>query len=327
MLAYIMRRTLYMAPILLGVNLLLFGLFFFVNTPDDMARTVLGEQHATPEQIESWKREHNYHLPLLWNRGAGLPHALTQTVFWQKSVPLFALRFGTSDMENASIGAELARRIPYSLCLTLPIFLLGLLLNLFVAMLVAFCRGTYLDAGALVVCVVLMSISTLFYIIGGQYLVAVRLKLAPISGFDPGLLQGFKFLVLPILIGIVAEFGSGVRYYRTIFLEEINKDYVRTARAKGLGEGAVLFRHVLKNALLPILTNVVVQIPFLIMGALLLEKFFGIPGMGGYLIDAIGKQDFAVIRGLVFLGSLLYVAGLLLVDISYTLADPRVRLE
>jgi peptide/nickel transport system permease protein len=133
-------------------------------------------------------------------------------------------------------------------------------------------------------------------------------------------------VVLPILIGFIAGLGGSIRYDRTIFLEEINKDYVRTARAKGLGEGTVLFKHALKNALIPILTSVVVTIPFLIMGNLLLEAFFGIPGLGGYLIEAIQKQDFAVVRAMVYLGSVLYIAGLILVDISYTLVDPRIRL-
>ena len=326
MLTYLIRRVLYAVPILLGVNVLIFLLFFYVNTPDDMAETVLGEQHATREQVESWKREHNYDLPRFLNTAEAFPRLVTQTIFWQKSMPLFAFRFGKSDMDNVDIGADMASRIPYSLCITVPIFLGALLLNLFFAMIVAFYRGSYLDTAALVACVLLMSVSMLFYIIGGQYLVATRLKLTPVSGFDPGLLHSLKFLALPIVIGIASRFGSGVRYYRTIFLEEINKDYIRTARAKGLGEGAVLFRHALKNAMLPILTNVVVEIPFLIMGSLLLEKFFGIPGLGSYTIEAIARQDFAVIRAMVFLGSFLYVAGLIAVDVSYTRVDPRVRL-
>ncbi|MBN1558089.1 MAG: ABC transporter permease [Lentisphaerae bacterium] len=326
MLAYLIRRVAYAVPILFGVNLLIFLLFFFVQSPDDMAETFLGEKRVTEEMKENWKREHGYHLPRLLNTVEPFPAVFTQTIFWQKSVPLFAFRFGKSDMDGSRIGAELKRRIPYSLCLTVPIFCISLLLYLFFAMIVAFYRATYLDTWALVVCVILMSISSMFYILGGQYLVAIHLKLAPVSGFDRNLLYAVKFLVLPVLIGIVANIGSGVRYYRTIFLEEINKDYIRTARAKGLGEGTVLFKHALKNAMFPILTNVVVSIPFLIMGMLLLENFFGIPGLGSYTIDAIHKQDFAVVRAMVFLGSFLYVAGLILVDVSYTLVDPRVRL-
>jgi len=327
MIAYLARRIAYAIPILLGVNLLLFLLFFFVYTPDDMARTVLGDKRVTQEQIDNWKRQHNYQLPLLLNTAEAFPAAVTQTIFWQKSMRLFAFDFGRSDMDNTDIGAELRHRIPFSLAITVPVFLASLLVNLLGAMLVAFYRGTYIDLWALVACVVLMSISMLFYIIGGQALFAIVLKLAPVSGFDAQFPHTLKFLALPILIGLLGSIGSGVRYYRTVFLEEINRDYVRTARAKGLGEGTVLFKHVLKNAMMPVLTNVVVMIPFLIMGSLLLENFFGIPGLGSYTIDAITKQDFAVIRSMVFLGAVLYMTGLIVVDISYTLVDPRVRLS
>lgn len=327
MFGYIIRRSLYGFPILLGVNLLLFILFFYVNTPDDMAETFLGEKHITQEQIDTWKQEHGYALPRFINKTESFPGVITQTIFWQKSMSLFAFRFGKSDQDNSDIGTELLRRIPYSLCITVPVFVFSLLLNLFVAMIVAFYRGTYVDTGVLILCVIMMSISALFYIIYGQMMFAILLKLVPVSGFDSKFPYTFKFLMLPILMGIISSFGGGVRYYRTIFLEEINKDYIRTARAKGLSEGVVLFKHALKNAMLPILTNVVVMIPFLIMGGLLTENFFGIPGLGSYMIDAISRQDFAVLRSMVFLGAFLYVISLILVDISYTLVDPRIRLD
>jgi peptide/nickel transport system permease protein len=172
----------------------------------------------------------------------------------------------------------------------------------------------------------MMSISSLFYIIGGQYLIGKLLHLVPISGFDNGIV-GAKFIILPVIVGIIGSLGGGIRWYRTIFLEEIGKDYVRTARAKGLSERAVLYVHVLRNALIPILTGVVVVLPMLFMGSLITEAFFGIPGLGSYTIDAIQRQDFAIVRSMVFLGSCLYIVGLLLTDISYTLVDPRVRLE
>jgi peptide/nickel transport system permease protein len=130
-----------------------------------------------------------------------------------------------------------------------------------------------------------------------------------------------------VLIGVIGGIGSGGRWYRTLFLEEMGRDYVRTARAKGLAESTVLFRHVLKNALIPILTGVVVVIPLLFMGSLLSESFFGIPGLGSYTIDAIQAQDFAVVRSMVFIGSVLYILGLLLTDLSYTLVDPRIKLQ
>jgi len=172
----------------------------------------------------------------------------------------------------------------------------------------------------------MMSISALFYIIGGQYIASKVWHLVPISGYAGGL-DAWKFLVLPVLIGVVGGIGAGGRWYRTLFLEEMARDYVRTARAKGLAESTVLFRHVLKNAMIPILTGVVVVIPLLFMGSLLTESFFGIPGLGSYTIDAIQAQDFAVVRSMVFIGSVLYILGLLLTDLSYTLVDPRIKLQ
>lgn len=327
MFAYIVRRIAYAFPILLGVNALLFVLFFMVNKPDDMARTYLGEKGITRERIEEWKQDHGYHLPRVYNSKEKIPRSITQTIFWQKSMRLFVFDFGRSDLDASPIGKEVRTRIPYSLSITVPIFLAALAIDLFFAMLVAFYRASYIDTLALVVCVLFMSVPMLLYIVGGQYLIAIQLRLAPVSGFDGEPPHILKFILLPIIIGIVAGLGSDIRYYRTVFLEEINRDYVRTARAKGLSEGKVLFKHVLKNAMIPILTSVVVSIPFLITGNLLLENFFGIPGLGNYLIESIGKQDFAVVRAMVFLGSCLYVFALILVDISYTLVNPRVRLE
>jgi peptide/nickel transport system permease protein len=193
-------------------------------------------------------------------------------------------------------------------------------------LLLVFFRTTYLDFWGVVLCVAMMSISTMFYIIGGQFLVSKLWHLVPISGYGGGLDAG-RFVILPILIGVIGGIGGGTRWYRTIFLEEVNRDYVRTARAKGLTEAVVMFRHVLRNAMIPILTRVVVVIPVLFMGSLLTESFFGVPGLGSYTIDAIHAQDFGVVRSMVFLGSVLYIVGLILTDISYTVADPRVRFE
>lgn len=439
MTAYILRRSLYAIPILIGVNILVFGLFFFVNSPDDMARANLGQKRVTPDQIDSWKREHSLALPYFYNAGwrrigslqaeavenqavfatagAGayvlvvqapvskkaaqqrsvwvhssqperllLPDAFgaegklvlpaaaptrrfrfritpaaaappptlqitftvaapalthrvlleyqepipwlsrfTRTIFFQRSLKMLAFQYGKSD-DGKDIGAEIFKRLGPSLSITLPAFVLGLLLNVFFAMLVAFYRGTYVDYWGIILCVILMSISALFYILGGQVLLGKYLRLVPISGFDYGR-YGLKFIILPVIVLIIAGLGGNVRFYRTIFLEEINRDYVRTARAKGIPERAVLFIHTLKNAMIPILTGVVVSLPFLFAGNLLLESFFAIPGMGSFMLDAIQRQDFAVVQAMVSLGSFLYVVGLLLTDISYTLVDPRVRLE
>ena len=324
MLTYLVRRLLYAIPILLGVNLLTFVLFFFVSSPESMARRINGEK-ASPAVLKSWMRQHGYDLPRLYNPAEQGMSTLTQTIFFQKSVRLLRFEFGRSDRENVDIGGEIRRRMMPSLSFTVPTFLLGLFIEITLSMLVAFYRGTYIDVAALILCVLLMSIAGMFYIIGGQYLVGTWLKLTPISGYEAGL-AGIKFVVTPVLIGILSGLGGEVRFNRTIFLEEINKDYVRTARAKGLSETRVLFLHVLKNAMIPILTHVVFAIPFLFTGALMTESFFGIPGLGGFTIDAIRGEDFAIVRSMVYLGSVLYIIGQILTDLSYTLVDPRVRL-
>lgn len=324
MIAYIIRRLLYAIPILIGVNLITFALFFVVNSPDDMARLHLGVKRVTPEAMESWKAQRGYDRPLLWNARASGSSRFTDTIFFQKSVRLFAFDFGRSDAEGRDIGHDIRTRMLPSLAIALPVFLVGLVTYISFALVIAFFRGTYIDFWGVVLCVAMMSISGLFYIIGGQYLVGKLWNLVPISGFDGGP-SAFRFLLLPVLVGVIGGVGASTRWYRTIFIEEIYKDYVRTARAKGLAESAVLFRHVLKNAMIPVLTGVVVVIPTLFLGSLITESFFGIPGLGSYTIDAINSQDFAVVRAMVFLGSVLYIIGLILTDISYTLVDPRVR--
>jgi peptide/nickel transport system permease protein len=325
MLGYVIRRVLYAIPILIGVNLITFVLFFVVNTPDDMARMQLGNKRVSAQAIERWKAEHGYDKPLLWNARAEGAGKLTQTIFFQKSVKLFAFEFGPAE-DGRDIATEIRVRMWPSLALAIPVFLVGLAVNISFALLMAFFRATYLDVWGVVLCVAMMSVSALFYIIGGQYVASKLWHLVPISGYDGGL-QAVKFLILPVFIGVLAGIGSGGRWYRTLFVEEMARDYVRTARAKGLGEAVILFRHVLKNALVPILTGVVVVIPLLFLGSLLSESFFGIPGLGSYTIDAIQSQDFAVVRSMVFIGSVLYIAGLLLTDLSYTLVDPRIKLE
>ena len=325
MLAYIVRRILYAIPILVGVNLITFALFFVVNTPDDMARMQLGAKRVTPEAIEKWKAERGYDLPLLWNSSAQGPEKATKTIFFQKSARLFIFDFGYSE-DKRDITSEIQARMWPSLALAVPVFLVGLAVCITFALLMAFFRATYLDFWGVVLCVAMMSISTLFYIIGGQYVASKVWHLVPISGYAGGF-DAARFLILPVLIGVVSGIGASSRWYRTLFLEEIGKDYVRTARAKGLAETVVMFRHVLRNALIPILTGAVVVIPLLFMGSLLAESFFGIPGLGSYTIDAIQAQDFAVVRAMVFIGSVLYIVGLILTDISYTLVDPRIRLE
>ncbi len=324
MISYILRRLLYALPLLMAVNVLTFLLFFVVNSPDDMARMQLGQKHVTEQAIQNWKQQHGYDKPLLWNTDAPTSDKFTQTIFYSKSVRLMLFRFGISD-SGRNIGADIQERAIPSLALALPTLLIGLVVNVCAALLMVLFRRRTFEQIGIILCVMLMSISSLFYIISGQFLVAKVLKLVPISGYDDGFAM-IKFLILPVLIGIFTGIGSGMRWYQTLFLEEVEKDYVRTARAKGLTETQTLFRHVLPNAMIPILTGVVVILPLLFMGSLIMESFFSIPGLGSYTIDAINSQDFAIVRAMVFLGSVLYILGLLLTDISYTLVDPRVRL-
>ena len=324
MIAYIIRRLLYAIPILIGVNLLTFVLFFVVNSPDDMARMHLGQKRVTEQAIDKWKQERGYDKPLLWNASVSGIDRLIDTIFFQKSVRLFLFDFGNSDNGRA-ISYDINQRMWPSLAIAAPTLIVGLLVEITLALFIVLFRATYIDVWSVVLCVIMMSISSLFYIIGGQYLVGKLLHLVPISGYDTGL-NALKFIALPVLVGVIGGIGAGTRWYRTLFLEEMGKDYVRTARAEGLSERLVLYKHVLKNALIPILTGIVVILPLLFTGSLIMESFFGIPGLGSYTIDAINSQDFAIVRAMVFLGSLLYILGLLLTDLSYTLVDPRVRL-
>ena len=327
MLNFIARRIAYGVLILLGVNLLTFMLFFTVNTPDDMARLNLGGKRVTQEAIEKWKTERGYDKPLYFDARKSGTEKLTETIFWERSVSLFALQFGRADSESAGdIGHEVGSRMWVSLQMALPLFVLQVFASTAFALLLVMFRNSRLDFWGVVSCVLMLSISSLFYIIVGQYLFSRVLKLAPISGYAPGL-DAVKFLVLPIGLSLLARLGTEARLYRAMFLEEIGKDYVRTARAKGLSETAVLYGHVLRNALIPIITSAGAYLPYVFLGSLVFESFFGLPGLGAYVIEAIGKQDFAIVRTMVFLGSLLYIATYVLIDVAYTWVDPRVRLS
>jgi len=325
MLSYMIRRLAYAVPILIGVNVLIFMLFFVVNDVDDVARLHLGGKRTVPQEaIDDWKVQRGYDRPLFVNAEAGGIASLTDTIFFEKSARLFAFDFGKSDA-GRSIGDEIRQRMWPSLAIAIPTFIVGLGVNITLALIIALFRATRFDVAAVGALVLMMSISGLFYIIGGQVLFSNMLKWVPVSGYSEGA-SAFKFILLPFLIGVISGIGAGARFYRTVFLEEMGRDYVTAARAKGLTEMRVLFGHVLKNGMIPILTGVVAVIPLLFMGSLLLESFFSIPGLGSYTIDAIQQQDFAIVRAMVFLGSVLYIFGLALTDISYSLVDPRVRL-
>ena len=327
MAAYLIRRVVYGFFTVLGVLLLLFVLFFAVTDADDIARKAVGER-ARPEVYALWKKNHGYDRPLLVNRAypAADLQRYTDTLLFDHYRRMLTFDFGNSDADDSAIARRLKEGMGPSLSLTVPLFAFGLVFGVLLALCVAFFRETYIDRAVLVLCMLTMSIAGLLYIISGQYLIGMLLKWFPISGFafDPWLAG--RFLALPILVGVVSGIGADVRLYRTIFVEEIHRDYVRTARAKGCGEARVMLTHVLRNALIPILTNIVITIPFLFTGALLLESFFGIPGLGSLTVEAIQGNDFSTLRTMVYLGALLFIAGQILTDISYALADPRVRL-
>jgi len=324
MAAYLVRRLIYAVLILAGVNLLTFTLFFAINSPDNIARLNIGGKRVTQDAIEKWKVERGYDKPLWFNRDAQGAEKLTRTIFFDRSLRLFAMNFGASD-SGRDIGHEIRNRIGPSLALMLPMLALTTFAGIGFSLLLVFFRASSLDFWGTVLCVLMMSISSLFYIIMAQWFFGKLLRVVPLSGFAPGL-DLLKFLMLPVIVGIVYQLGSEARLFRAMLLEESSRDYVRTARAKGLAEPAVLFGHVLRNAWLPILTHIGALLPYMFLGSLVFESFFGIPGLGTYTIEAISAQDFAVVHAMVFLGSMLYILAYLATDVAYTFVDPRVRL-
>jgi peptide/nickel transport system permease protein len=320
LIAWLVRRLFWGAATVLGVLLFLFVLFFAIAKPEDVALRALGEK-APREAVAQWIANHGYDRPRVWN-----PEAPLDTMLVEHLRRMLTFDFGRSDADDVPITQRLREGVGASLSLTVPLFLLGLPLALGVALAVAFFRETYIDRLGVVLAVVAMSVSILIYILGGQFLLGVLLRWFPISGFDGDPAVIARFLAIPVGVGLVHGLGGDVRFYRAVFVEETGRDYVRTAFAKGAGEGRVMARHVLPNALIPILTNEVLRVPFLFTGALLLESFFGIPGLGSLTVDAIHANDFATLRVMVYLGALLFVAGQIATDVAYTLADPRVRL-
>ena len=313
MLAYAVRRLAYGFLVVLGVLGLLFVLFFLYAEPIDMARRAIGEK-APPAVLQTWIAQHGYDRP--WTEQLRDHYARMLT-----------FDFGRSDADDVPIARRLRDGVGPSLSFTVPTFVLGLVFGIGLSLFVAYFRETYIDRMGVVLAVLAMSIPIMLYIIGAQFLLGKILNWFPISGFDfdPRVLP--RFVAMPILIGVVATVAGDVRFDRIVFIEETNRDYVRTARAKGAGDGRVMVRHVLRNALIPILTHVVTAIPLLFTGALLTESFFGIPGLGAVTVNAINGNDFATLRVMVFIGALSFVVFQIITDFTYTLADPRVRLE
>jgi peptide/nickel transport system permease protein len=309
--AYIIRRLLYVIPVLLGVCLIIFVLFNLVSP--DPTLIMLGK-HASVSQMEDLRRELG--LDRSW---------ILQYFDVVKSA--FTFDFGRSwSTKQEIIEMIKAGAIP-SLTLSIPAFVISTFLSITISLFVAFFRGTMIDRTVVFLCVTMMSISSLAYILFGQWFFAFKLGLFEISGYEFGFPYFIPYVILPVLIWVMLGIGPDVRFYRTIILDEIYQDYVRTARAKGLSENKIMFKHVLKNAMIPIITYVIIQIPFLILGALLLETFFSIPGLGGIVLSAINSSDFPVVKAMTILISVAYILFSVLTDVMYTLVDPRVRLK
>jgi peptide/nickel transport system permease protein len=266
MLRYIIRRTLYAVPILIGVCLATFLLFYVVVPPSQLARRNLSAKNPSPQEIKDWLQQHGYDRPLV-------------VQFKDHMLKLALLQFGNSDANGEPIGRKIRQGMGPSLRLTVPMFIASLCVSITLGLTLALYRGTYLDLWGLIVCVIGMSVPQLVYIISGQFAMGRLLKWFPLAGYI-GTSDGWKFIVMPSVIGVIAGVWGSVRFDRTVMLEEVGQDYVRTARAKGVPERRILFVHVLRNASTPILTTVILSIPFLMLGSLLLESFFGIPGLG-----------------------------------------------
>ncbi len=309
--SYVFRRLLYIVPVLLGVCLIIF-LLFNVFSPDP-ALIMLGK-HASVDQIADLRRE------------LGLDrHWFYQYLDVVRAA--FTFDFGRSWSTKQEITQMIKAGAVPSLTLTVPAFVISTILSVTISLLVSFYRGTFFDRFTVFFCVTLMSISSLAYILFFQWFFSFELGWFEISGYEYGFPYFIPFILLPVIISVVLSVGPDVRFFRTVMLDEVYQDYVRTARAKGVTERVILFKHVLKNAMIPILTYIIIQLPFLILGALLLESFFSIPGLGGITLNAVNTSDFPVIRAMTILSAIAYIIFTLLTDILYTVVDPRVRLK
>lgn len=311
MFAYIIRRLLSTIPTLFGVTLIVFLLFNMVG--GDPVLQMLGK-HANAQQIAELHHEYGLDQP-----------AYLQYVDYLKQVVTFD--YGRSYATKQKISTMIGAGVWPSLSLAIPAFFLTTVLSILIGLVVSYYRGKWIDKTAVVLCVFGMSLPMLAYILFGQYFFAYKLGWFPISGYETDWADRFQYLGLPIVIWVMVSLGYDVRFYRTALLEETTQDYVRTARAKGLTEPRIFLKHVLKNSMGPIITNVVVEIPLLVTGAFLLESFFGIPGLGGITVDALHNSDFPVLKAMTTLQAILFILGNLLSDILYTVVDPRVSLK
>ena len=316
MLRYAVRRLLELIPTTVGILLLTFVLFNVVG--GSSAQVVLGK-NATKASIEAFNKRYGYDKPLILNTRTGESAFDSQFFNFIKNVAKGD--FGMSTEHREPVMDVLRRGVGPTLSLTVPMVVLGTLLGLALALGCAALRGGVFDRGVLVMSTVLMSVNYVVWVLAGQFFLAYKMRLFPIWGYENAF-----YLALPVLIGVLSSLGVDIRFFRTAVLDEIYKPYVRTARAKGLSGTTILVKHVLRNSLIPIVTYISLSIPYLFTGSLLLETFFGIPGLGSVSLNAINSADLAVVRAVVLLGALLYQVVNLVTDLAYAALDPRVRL-
>jgi peptide/nickel transport system permease protein len=348
MFSYLIRRLLYTVPIIFGVMVITFILYFAIQKPDTMARVQLGKR-ATPQAVKEWLHNRGYDKPRFLNLNAAKGHKLTikdevggrtrtltyedsgesifDSIFFHQIWKFTTFDFGKSDVTGRPLKDVFKTGAIPSLLITVPAFFAGLATAVAFALVLVFLRNSPIDTAGTIFCVVLMSLPTMIYIIFGQALVAIGLKYFPAFGYELNGLSTAKFLLLPVALMVVLGLGSDTRLYRTIFLEEYSQDYVRTAFAKGVPISRVMWIHVLKNGMIALITLTVAHLPVLILGSLLMENFFGIPGLGNTLYLAIQTTDFATVQAFVFIGALLIQGGLIATDFCYALVDPRIRLS
>lgn len=308
---YIIRRLLWGIPIILGVTMTVFlGLHVVKGSP---AAAHVGKD-ATLEDIAQFDREYGF--------DKSYP---AQYIDYMKDVVTFD--FGKSLKNGRPVSTMISEGVGKSVSLTLPALLLTSMLAICLSLFASYFRGRKTDRAIMVIAVLGMSVSFLVYIIVFQYLLAFLLPIFQIHGYQPGFFERWQFLILPILIQVIVGVGYDTRFYRSVFVEEIGKDHVTTAYAKGASKRRVMFVHVLKNALIPIITRIMISIPILVTGSLLLEQFFGIPGIGSMLLSALDTDDFPVIKALSVLISLIFIVSTILNDVLYAVVDPRVRLK
>ncbi len=316
MLRYAVRRLLELIPTTVGILLLTFVLFNVVG--GSSAQVVLGK-NATKASIEAFNKRYGYDKPLILNTREG--ESVFDSQFFNFIKNVARGDFGMSTEHREPVMDVLKRGVGPTLSLTAPMVVCGTLLGLALALGCAALRGGAFDKGVLVMSTVLMSVNYVVWVLAGQFFLAYKWRIFPIWGYENAF-----YLALPVLIGVLSSLGVDIRFFRTAVLDEIYKPYVRTARAKGLSRTAILVKHVLRNSLIPIVTYVSLSIPYLFTGSLLLETFFGIPGLGSVSLNAINSADLAVVRAVVLLGALLYQVVNLVTDLAYAALDPRVRL-